>query len=145
MRKKKKPIYLTIRNGQTLQNIFLVITESVKIWVVPWNILWKYYFTVHILVWTFNIIWGIWHHDNVSMKSHASYVNFNSLCLVNSACVKWVEKQNYKIFESIKPTYAQLSPKAKWISSFEKLYIFNILKNTYYDNKLTWRLIIPWG
>jgi hypothetical protein len=32
---EKKTIYLTIRNGQTLQNIFLVITDSVKIWVVP--------------------------------------------------------------------------------------------------------------
>ena len=96
-------------------------------------------------MWTFSIIWGIWHHDNVSMNLHASYANFNSLCHANSACVKWVEKQNYKIFESIKPTYAQLSPKAKWISSFEQLYIFNILKNTYYDNKLTWRLMIPWG
>jgi hypothetical protein len=79
------------------------------------------------------------------MNLHVSYANFNSLCLAYSACVKWVEKQNYKIFESIKPTYAQLSPKAKWISSFEQLYIFNILKNTYYDNKLTWRLMIPWG
>ena len=79
------------------------------------------------------------------MNLHASYANFNSLCLAYSACVKWVEKQNYKIFESIKPTYAQLSPKAKWISGFEQLYIFNILKSTYYDNKLTWRLMIPWG
>ena len=96
-------------------------------------------------MWTFSIIWGIWHHDNVSMNIHASYANCNTLCLVNSACVKWVEKQNYKIFESIKPTYAQLSPKAKWISGFEQLYIFNILKSTYYDNKLTWRLMIPWG
>jgi hypothetical protein len=69
------------------------------------------------------------------MNLHASYANFDSLFLVNSVCVKWVEKQIDKIFESIKPTYAQL--KLNEFLVLNNFIFFNILKNTYYGNKLT--------